>query len=457
MSLFDESQFHSLEEKEKLALEVIYTRVKLNYKRFNPDSNSLEIKDSHVQKLSISYMTMKEIIPEIYEFRHLKELYLYCNDLEVMPNIDHFNFLEKLALGGNIIKKIIAIPKENSLKYLGLGRNKIEKIEGLENAKFLQTLHLSSNKITAISGLNSVKILESLDLSNNLIQEIIGISQLNLLTELNLEHNRIQQIAGLENLLELTELYLAHNFIKTVEGLGNLSKLDIISLEGNQIDFDNMEDEDLTKLTSKYWVKYCQIQEDNIFASIPVISFIGYSQSGKTTSIESFIEYFKTQGVKTYVFKKIHRDNFTIDTPGKNTWRYAQAGADVVVSQGNEESAIIFKWQLDLGTIVKFVRQIALDENRVTPMETPVIILEGFRDVGLNLILCAKKIDEIKEQLSPAVKIITGAITSNDLEFERARRDFDIPILNAQQNPQELLEILDINEDYEENENSETI
>ena len=62
---------------------------------------------------------------------------------------------------------------------------------------------------------------------------------------------------------------------------------------------------------------------------IPVISFIGRSGVGKTTYLEKLIAELKKRGYRVGVIKHdIH--GFEMDRPGKDTWRHAQAGADVV-------------------------------------------------------------------------------------------------------------------------------
>ena len=62
---------------------------------------------------------------------------------------------------------------------------------------------------------------------------------------------------------------------------------------------------------------------------IPVISFIGRSGVGKTTYLEKLITELKSRNYRVGVIKHdIH--GFEMDRPGKDTWRHAQAGADVV-------------------------------------------------------------------------------------------------------------------------------
>lgn len=58
----------------------------------------------------------------------------------------------------------------------------------------------------------------------------------------------------------------------------------------------------------------------------PVISFIGRSGSGKTTLIEKLSALFTAGGMRVAVIKHM-RHEFDFDSPGKDTYRYREAGA----------------------------------------------------------------------------------------------------------------------------------
>jgi len=62
---------------------------------------------------------------------------------------------------------------------------------------------------------------------------------------------------------------------------------------------------------------------------IPVIGLVGYSGSGKTTFLEKLIAELKSRGYRVGVIK--HTTHAVeIDQPGKDSWRHARAGAEVV-------------------------------------------------------------------------------------------------------------------------------
>ena len=75
--------------------------------------------------------------------------------------------------------------------------------------------------------------------------------------------------------------------------------------------------------------------------SAPVISFIGWSGVGKTTYLERLIPVLKTQGIRLALLKR-DSHNFQVDHPGKDTWRFTQAGANVVAIANDTHAAILF-------------------------------------------------------------------------------------------------------------------
>ncbi len=74
--------------------------------------------------------------------------------------------------------------------------------------------------------------------------------------------------------------------------------------------------------------------------SIPIISIVGKSNSGKTLFIEKLIPELKEAGLKVGTIKHdVH--GFDIDRPGKDTWRHKQAGANLVLISSPYKIALI--------------------------------------------------------------------------------------------------------------------
>jgi molybdopterin-guanine dinucleotide biosynthesis protein B len=82
--------------------------------------------------------------------------------------------------------------------------------------------------------------------------------------------------------------------------------------------------------------------------SVPVVGLAGYSGSGKTTFLEKLIAELKRRGYRVGVIKHTHH-TVEFDQPGKDTWRHARAGADVVALAAPDGVSLIRKRTGDPG------------------------------------------------------------------------------------------------------------
>lgn len=101
---------------------------------------------------------------------------------------------------------------------------------------------------------------------------------------------------------------------------------------------------------------------------IPMISFIGPSGVGKTTLLEKLLPLLRGKGLRTAVIKHHHRD-FEIDKPGKDSWRFAQAGAAAVAISGPKKFALVRPLEGEL----------ALKEIVGSLGEIDLVITEGYK------------------------------------------------------------------------------
>lgn len=103
----------------------------------------------------------------------------------------------------------------------------------------------------------------------------------------------------------------------------------------------------------------------------PIISIVGRTNVGKTTYLEKLIAEVKRRGWRVAVAKHdVH--GFEIDHPGKDTWRHAQAGADVVCISGPTRIA----------TIRKLDRELPLQEVVAQFPEVDLVLTEGYKQEG---------------------------------------------------------------------------
>jgi molybdopterin-guanine dinucleotide biosynthesis protein B len=114
------------------------------------------------------------------------------------------------------------------------------------------------------------------------------------------------------------------------------------------------------------------------------VAAIGKSSSGKTVTIEYLIKQFSAENYRVGAVKHIHHKGFTIDTEGKNTWRYAKAGAIVVVAISPDETAIIKKTMQEIGSFDNVVELMKKEEG------LDIVFIEGYHE------LVSKRVDVVK-------------------------------------------------------------
>ncbi|MFW6030397.1 MAG: molybdopterin-guanine dinucleotide biosynthesis protein B [Halanaerobiales bacterium] len=131
-----------------------------------------------------------------------------------------------------------------------------------------------------------------------------------------------------------------------------------------------------------------------------VLNVMGYTKTGKTTTIEKIIEELRNRNYTVGSIKDIHFEEFAIDTPGTNTDRHRQAGSQLVTARGLYETDILFPRQLDLYEIVKFY-------------DHDFLVIEGYSDSNTPKILTASDVDDIESKIDETVFLISGKIADN--------------------------------------------
>ena len=103
-----------------------------------------------------------------------------------------------------------------------------------------------------------------------------------------------------------------------------------------------------------------------------VIGFIGYSNTGKTTLIEKLIPLFIARGLKVSTVKNAHH-GFDMDRPGKDSFRYRQAGSAQVLIATSERWALLTEVRGGPAPLDALIAQLA-------PCD--LVLVEGFKSEG---------------------------------------------------------------------------
>ena len=141
-----------------------------------------------------------------------------------------------------------------------------------------------------------------------------------------------------------------------------------------------------------------------------VIAVIGAGQnSGKTTAVEALVREFKKRGIKVGTIKQIHEGNFTIDKKGKDSWRHAEAGAEIVVAASPSEVAAIKR----IEGKNRFKEALALLKGQ----ELDLVIVEGHPGVSVPMVYAAR--DVKKEGAKPMDENVLCIVSLSPEKFPK--------------------------------------
>lgn len=164
-----------------------------------------------------------------------------------------------------------------------------------------------------------------------------------------------------------------------------------------------------------------------------IISLIGFSGSGKTQLIVQAIELLQANlNFKIACIKNVHQHD--VDVKGKDSFKFMRAGAtySIIKNQLNEH-AIFVKHDFKIHEIIDWISK--------GPLKLDLIFIEGFRKLSFPTVLCVKEYNEIAEQLSDKVRMISGVLTSKSNYPNEYK---GIPIRNLKNAFTEFLNIFDI-------------
>ena len=157
-------------------------------------------------------------------------------------------------------------------------------------------------------------------------------------------------------------------------------------------------------------------------APAPVVAFIGYQNSGKTTLVEKVIAEFSARGMRVGSIKHHGHHGFDIDVPGKDSWRHAQAGSRHVGLICANRYAEYADTDNELPLDVLLDRFVDVD----------IVIVEGYKAAGLaNVVVARSGVDRLRGQSSlDLVGEGTLALACNDALANRVRLDQPVVDIN---------------------------
>ena len=110
-----------------------------------------------------------------------------------------------------------------------------------------------------------------------------------------------------------------------------------------------------------------------INTDIPILGFVGFSGTGKTTLLKKLLPMLTEKGVRVGMIKHAHHQ-FDIDKPGKDSYELRKAGASQMLVASSKRWALMVENESDqedpeLGYLLK-----QLDTDKLD-----LILIEGFK------------------------------------------------------------------------------
>lgn len=149
---------------------------------------------------------------------------------------------------------------------------------------------------------------------------------------------------------------------------------------------------------------------------IPAVAFVGPSQVGKTTLIESVIVELKKRGFRVAAIKHSGHE-LIVDAPLKDSWRFAQAGSDFVVTVSDEATLCVRAGgaQISVEAALKLADGLA-----------DIALVEGFRQSALPKIQVHKC--EVSPEFTATQDTLLAVVTDERLAVDVPQFEFaDVP------------------------------
>ena len=157
-----------------------------------------------------------------------------------------------------------------------------------------------------------------------------------------------------------------------------------------------------------------------------LINAIGFSNSGKTTLLETLAKHYYSIGKTVAVIKDIHNEKYQPDKEGTDTWRYSQAGVQLVVGRGLHNT--VFHWRERLNFL-----------EILGKVKTEIMLVEGFKEEKMPRIVCAVEKSDLAQLVDSQTYCISGKISDTLEEFQH------IPVYNFKRDLQKIIALVEKN------------
>jgi molybdopterin-guanine dinucleotide biosynthesis adapter protein len=149
---------------------------------------------------------------------------------------------------------------------------------------------------------------------------------------------------------------------------------------------------------------------------LPIITFIGWHNSGKTTLVTKVVAHLKERGYRVAVIKSTKETGIAFDAPGTDTARHRQAGADTVLLVAPDQMTMVTGKTDD--TLIDLAQRFCADVD--------LVIGEGFkRAAGVPKIEVRREEAQplLREQVQGVIAMATDLVVPDVPGCARFRLD----------------------------------
>jgi len=160
----------------------------------------------------------------------------------------------------------------------------------------------------------------------------------------------------------------------------------------------------------------------------PLLGFVAFSGTGKTTLLEQLIPRLRGHGLRVALLKHAHHD-FDIDQPGKDSYRLRKAGASQVMVASARRWALINE-----NDEQQPEPQLAQLLPHLDPQQFDLLLVEGFKHEPYPKI-------ELQRRALGKPALYPNDSTIIALACDEERRDVPLPVLDINR-PENITEFI---------------
>jgi len=157
---------------------------------------------------------------------------------------------------------------------------------------------------------------------------------------------------------------------------------------------------------------------------VRVVAIRGFSGTGKTETALAVVRELRRRGRTVVVAKDTHQEGFSIDTPGKDSYRLGEASGVAVAIRAPDETSLVFRRRMSLVEIAAH-------------LDADYLVVEGFRDARCSNIICIADPSEFADQVDE----LTIAVSGKGAASIGASRD--VPVISALDDAARLADLVE--------------